>query len=244
MHEQYHLDHTVIYSETDLRGYLSLPAFFSIFQEAALLHAEDLGFGESYCSEAEKMWVLSRLLVKIESFPTHRTKLNLRTWPRQPKGPIALREFILEGDDGKMYAKVTSSWLILDTKTMRPSRPHELFSSLNTEPLGTALEEDAPKLPKSCEGDCKRKLEVKARYSDIDQNQHVNNTRYIRWFLDCYDPEEIVSKRSFNFAINYLKAAEYGDTLKLERYDVEESSFVLGLHEDGTIAFSAKVWFD
>ncbi|MFW6207177.1 MAG: acyl-ACP thioesterase domain-containing protein, partial [Spirochaetota bacterium] len=64
----YQMPHTVLYSETDARGRLSLPSFFALFQEAALLQAEQLGFGETYCTQEGLMWVLSRLLLEVDTF--------------------------------------------------------------------------------------------------------------------------------------------------------------------------------
>lgn len=145
---RYTTEHTVMYSETDARGVLSLPSFFALFQEAALLHAEELGFGETYSKQENLMWVLSRLLLEIDAFPKHRDRIRLSTWPKQPQGPFAIRDYILESEEGTVCARATSSWLLLKLDTMRPIRPQTIFANLSMEGIGLAVEGTAPKFRK------------------------------------------------------------------------------------------------
>ncbi len=234
------MPHTVLYSETDARGRLSLPSFFALFQEGALLQAEQLGFGDSYCSQQGLMWVLSRVLLEIDSFPAHRDELQLSTWPKTPQGPLANRDFLLQSSDGATFARATSAWLLLNTATMRPMRPKELFAPFPLDQLGDAIAAAAPKI-NGADTECSRELEVIARYSDLDQNDHVNNTRYVRWFLDCYSPEEINAVENLRFSINYLQAAAYKDRVKLCRRDSDSQSTVFGYLDNGTPTFSAEI---
>ena len=236
----YSLSHTVLYSEIDARGLLSLPSFFSLFQEAAVLHADALDFGTEYCKREGLMWVISRLLLDIQSFPEHRSQIKVVTWPKAPKGPFASRDFVVKTEDGEKLAVATSSWLLLDTKNMRPVRPQKLFAGYPFEELGEAIEGAAPKIGDKAE-ECDSELDVVVRYSDLDQNMHVNNTRYVRWFLDCYAPEEVTPKGNLRFSINYLQAASYGDYVKLCRFDGDSHSTVRGFRGGGEETFAAQI---
>lgn len=236
----YQMPHTVLYSETDARGRLSLPSFFALFQEAALLQAEQLGFGETYCTQEGLMWVLSRLLLEVDTFPHHRDQIRIKTWPKSPRGPFANRDFLLQASDGTICARATSAWLLLNTESLRPQRPQKLFAQYTLDQLADALPEAAPKI-NTDETECSRELEVTARYSDLDQNDHVNNTRYVRWFLDCYTPAEIDAVEHLRFAINYLQAASYMDKVKLRRCDSDSMSTVYGYLQDDTPTFSARI---
>ncbi len=240
---RYRMNHTVIYSETDARGLLSLPSFFALFQEAALLHAERLGFGETYCEREGRLWVLSRLLLEIDSLPSHREEILLETWPKRPQGPFANRDFQLIGSDGQIHARATSMWLLLDSSTMRPVRPQSVFADFPFDELGEVIAGTAPKVSADGEGR-ESELNVTVRYSDLDQNNHVNNTRYVRWFLDCYTPEEILNTRSFKFLISYQRAAEFNDSIRLLRHDWSGSSTVRGYFEDGSESFAARIWLE
>lgn len=237
---RYRMPHTVLYSETDARGLLSLPAMFSLFQEGALLQAELLGFGESYCEAEGRMWVLSRLLLEIEAFPAHRSNIVLETWPKKPQGPFATRDFLLRSDTEEVMARATSSWLLLDGESLRPVRPQPLFERFPLEELGEAIPGAAPKISAGPEGPG-AELEVTARYSDLDRNNHVNNTRYVRWFLDCYEPREIAPVEKLRFEINYVSSAGFGDRVRLRRNDADGASTVRGFLADGSETFAARI---
>ena len=242
-HDMHHsFSHTIFYSELDSRGNLALPSFFAIFQEAALLHAEVLGFGESYCAEEERMWVLSRLRVEFERSPVHREKILVETWPKEPQGPLARRDFLIYGADGELCTRATSGWILLNTRTMRPVRPQQIFSNFDLEGVGEAIEGSAPKVP-NCDGDA-GDVQVSARYSDLDQNNHVNNTRYVRWFLDCFSPQEFARFDVSGFDINYSRSAAWNDAVLLKRWDVPGSTTVRGYLNDGTESFSAVLRYN
>jgi acyl-ACP thioesterase len=124
---------------------------------------------------------------------------------------------------------------------MRPVRPQPIFEPYPLAELGEAIAGEAVKIGAS-ERECSRELQITARYSDLDQNDHVNNTSYVRWFLDCYRPEEITPSGRLRFAVNYLQAASYGDLVRLCRQDGEAESTVHGYLDSGAEAFSAQIW--
>ncbi|WP_319559566.1 acyl-ACP thioesterase domain-containing protein [Marispirochaeta sp.] len=236
---RYSFSHTVIYSEIDARGQLALPSFSAIFQEAALLQAEVLGFGESYCADEGRMWVLSRLRVEFDRLPVHREEIRVETWPKEPQGPLARRDYRIFGANGDLCARATSGWMLLDTASMRPIRPQQVFQDFDFSGVDEAVEGSAPKVP-GCEGK-ESSVVVTARYSDLDQNDHVNNTRYVRWVLDCFTPEEFDGHEMTGFDINYTRAAGWNDTVTLKRCDKPCVTTVRGYLEDGNESFAAML---
>jgi hypothetical protein len=54
-----------------------------------------------------------------------------------------------------------------------------------------------------------------ARYSDIDYNGHVNNTRYIQWIQDITDPDVLTNATQLRLDINYLHEVRPGETIGL-----------------------------
>jgi acyl-CoA thioesterase FadM len=237
----YSFSHTIIYSEIDTRGCLALPSFSAIFQEAALLQAEELGFGESYCAAEGRMWVLSRLRVEFERSPAHRECIRVETWPKEPQGPLARRDFRIFGADGTLCARATSGWMLLDTAGMRPVRPQQVFKDFDFSDVGEAVRGSAPKVP-GCDGEGSQ-VQVIARYSDLDQNDHVNNTRYVRWFLDCFSPQDFDRLELTSFDINYSRAAGWNDTVTLKRCDMPGSTIVRGYLDDGSESFAAMLHY-
>jgi acyl-ACP thioesterase len=137
-------------------------------------------------------------------------------------------------------ARATSAWLLLNAESLKPLRPGPLFEKFPLAGLGEAIPGTAEKIGGE-KGEAALELEVSALYSDLDQNDHVNNTRYVRWFLDCYRPGEVASVEKLHFSINYLQAAAFNDRLRLRRCDSQTYSTVRGFFEDGTESFAARI---
>lgn len=239
----YRFSHTVIYSETDIGDSLSLSACSSLFQEAAMLQAEALGFGDTYCRREERMWVLSRLQLKTERPVVHREEISVETWPKPPRGPLAMRDYLIRDGSGGVCARATSSWLLLDTATMRPVRPQQLFDSFDFTGAGDALEASAPRVQPVTGLEPASEFTVTARYSDLDAQDHVNNTRYVRWLQDSFAPDELDGLYPAEFTVNYSRAAAWQQVLRIQRFDHDGRSVVRGVLESGEESFTAELRF-
>ena len=57
------------------------------------------------------------------------------------------------------------------------------------------------------------------RYTDLDFNGHVNNTRYVDWFADCFDWQEHQGMELAEATVHFLQEIRPGEqvTLKLRR---------------------------
>ncbi len=239
MELQYSFPHTVIYSETGIRGRMTLPAVSALFQEAALLQAEVLGFGESYCRDEGRMWVLSRLQTEIDQLPQHRDEIVVQTWPKEPQGPLARRDYRIFDSSGRVVIRATSGWMLLDTETLRPVRPQQVFEKFDFSTSEEAIPGTAGKIPPS--GEIGSELEVTAHYSDLDQQGHVNNIRYLRWATDCYTPDEINRVEPSGFSVSYARSAAWNDTVMLKRSDADGSTTVRGTLSDGSESFACII---
>src|SRR5215813_912680 len=67
--------------EVDFEGRATLETLCHYFQEAAWNHAERLGVGYSHLQREQRLWVLSRLLIKIDGYPLWGDAISVRTWP-------------------------------------------------------------------------------------------------------------------------------------------------------------------
>ena len=132
--------------DVDLKRRATLAAVCRYFLEAAWNHAEQLGVGYSHLAEAGRFWVLSRLRVQVERFPQWGEEAELNTWPREPKGVFALRDFELVDASGKQVVSGVSAWLVLDAKTRRPQRLERLKWRLKSFPKKRATGREPEKL--------------------------------------------------------------------------------------------------
>ena len=63
------------------------------------------------------------------------------------------------------------------------------------------------------------------RYSDIDRNQHMNNTRYLEWVDDLFSAGFHRTHTLREILVDYLKECQEGDTLDL-RYGIWDDNTV------------------
>ena len=76
--------------------------------------------------------------------------------------------------------------------------------------------EDELHLPTKCVSDETTKVEDRLiRYSDIDLNGHLNNTKYIDYILDMHTPEFYKHNFVSHIVINYEKEILGGDVVDL-----------------------------
>jgi acyl-ACP thioesterase len=228
---------TIRTAEVDMHNLLKLSSLFLMMQEVAARHAAMSHFGFDDLARQQAFWVLSRAMVRIDHLPVSETAIHVTTWPRGVDKLFALRDFIFTDADGERLGGATTSWLILDRQTMRPRRP-DIFNDVVFPDLPAALNENAPKI-NSHEHSTYSHSQT-ARYSDIDFNRHVNNSRYIDWMIDCLKSGELVAGE-FSFAVNFNHQLALGDTINLYHYRDGETCFFEGRTQETTHVL-AKMW--
>lgn len=202
--------------QVDPNGSLRWKDLADLFQEVAWRHADSADFGR-ILQEANQMWVLSRLEIKCEELPKWGDQVEVFTAGRGVEGLLAFREFLMLGKKGKMLAAGMSSWLLLDSqskKIIAPEKalPDHLFK-INSKPAWIPERHRLKSLEKSAFG-------VKVRASDLDLQNHVNNTSYIRWVEDFMQEEGRIIE---TISINYLAECFLGDQVDffIKRLDSE-----------------------
>ena len=214
--------------EVDFRKRATVESICRCFLDAAWNHAEQLGFGYGHLAKQGLLWVLVRLLVRIERYPLWSDNAELSTWPRGTSGAFALRDFELLERDGKRLATGASNWLVLDAATHRPQRIDKLLFHVPNLVTRIGAGREPRKLPSLQPGAAA--LTTTAQYSDIDVNEHVNSARYIGWLLDSYSPAFHRAHTLRCLEINYVTETRWSDTISVvsdQRSAVEFSHWIV-----------------
>jgi medium-chain acyl-[acyl-carrier-protein] hydrolase len=209
--------------EVDLKKAVTLESLCRHFQEAAWNHAEALGVGYERLQQDNRIWVLSRLVMKLERTPRWGETVTVHTWPRAAKSVFALRDFEMFDATGTRRLGGASAWLVLDISSRKPQRIDKLVSGIKVSGDRRALERDPEKLA-ACEA-ASPVMEVVVRYSDLDVNGHVNNSRYIGWLLDSYPLEFHRTHAATLLEVNYLGETIGGDKLSILSNEVASGEY-------------------
>jgi acyl-ACP thioesterase len=171
-------------------------------QEAASKHADALGVSIQQLLAENYTWLLSRLKIKIGTYPVWGDQLAVHTWPSGIERLFALRDFHLKDQNNNDVAAALSAWLVLDTLKRRPVRISRFVDRLNPLEGRHVLSDPLEKLPKVEAFAYERRFHV--RYRDLDINQHVNNASYVEWMIESL-PADVQNKlRLSELEINFL----------------------------------------
>jgi len=231
--------------------YVSLngePKFYtlaSMFLESAAEHASRFGFGYQDMIRDEVYWVLSRFHVIMYKYPQMDEVVQVETWPKGPDKLFFVRDYRMLSENNSLIANATTAWLILDGKTGRPKKTDDgnlqEFQVTNQH----AIEALPGKIAPVSEPDNERS--VKALYSDLDINKHVNAVKYIEWIQDCYGEDLYKSQNVAEFQINYQLETRYGEDVNIRMKNLSENDpyeYFEGIRsKDQTTAFRAKIKF-
>jgi acyl-ACP thioesterase len=203
----------VRFGSVDRSDRLTLGAVFSIFQEAAISHAEDLGVGRDNLMKSGQGWILSRISVFVERRPRYGDTVTAESWPRGSEKLFALRDYCIRDERGAVMVRGRGCWLIVDIEKRRPLRPQQYIEKLPLNEGLNALQSGGATL--NSRNNLSRFSERQAGYSDIDYYGHVNNARYIQWIQDMCDPELLDKAEKFRLDINYLSEILPGERVEL-----------------------------
>lgn len=198
----------------DYKQQLKLSALFSFMQEAAYQHAEMLGVGFSHLNRNNHFWVLSRVLINVERYPKWNETIHIETWPRGFKQLFGMRDFKITDKDGQVVATATTAWLVLDSVSRRPVRANEVMKHLPDNENRQALDVFPDKLP-FVKGENNFTRIFRADYSSIDQNGHVNNTKYIDWITDVFEKNQHDQMQIKSLQVNFNAELHWNDQLEL-----------------------------
>lgn len=215
------------------QGRLSLYGLLNLLQDIALEHAQAIGFGWRESLERKTFWVLTRQKVVMREWPRWNDEIKIETWIRPTDGAFVVRDFFLFDAQGVLIGEATTSWLRLHADTHKPMR-----EPLTDFPAGSGrCSFDAEKVAIRHAGlTTLGRFEV--RNSDIDGNQHVNNTRYSQWILDAIPIAAHGQHVLDEYNVNFLSETRLGDTIEVQASI--DDGYYQGLRvSDKKIVFSA-----
>ncbi|MEB2783879.1 acyl-[acyl-carrier-protein] thioesterase [Algoriphagus persicinus] len=219
---QFQKDFEVRSYQVDPDGKLSLTALSNLFQEIAWRHADSADFGRNL-QEQNLSWILARIDIKCKKLPSWGDSIKVYTAGRGVDKLFAFREFMITNFDGDILGQGMSSWVLMNVVTKRIFRPENALPPALFDP------EEKPEWQPGkirLKGELLKSEKLKVRYSDLDLNNHVNNTSYVRWV------ENILRENGCHtlpFLINYLAECVMGDELYIHLYKHQDRFIVQGM---------------
>ena len=206
------------------------------FQDVAGAHAKALNCGYDALINQSLVWVLTRVRYALVSDAPMFSKIKVKTWPLPPTRFSYTREYEIVDENGNMLFKGSSEWVLMDINERRLATGKNVYNL--TEFCEKHVFEDRAVKIKSFETDSVP-VTVYPRFTDIDMNGHVNNTKYLNFVIDAIEPKE--NEKISALQIDYRKEV-FSDT-PLSIFSLKENGIVYsrGEDKDGNVMFLAKL---
>ena len=223
-----------LYDRTDT---LKPSSIFDLSQEISGDHADILHCGFTEFIAKGYIWVIVRNYVEFIKPIKHVSSLDLETYLTKPRFVEYPREVCFYSKEG-LVAITKSIWMILDYKTFNVVTP-ELFNDIDyskIHPYFTTRLKKLSLIPKEKLEFCK---DIIVTYSMLDHNGHLNNTHYLDFYLDVYQPSKYIK----SLQVEYIKQGFLNDKISLYRYSENEKDYLYGYRNEDLIFYMKVEYF-
>ena len=224
MQKTYRKTYQITTNMLDCHDCLKMSTLLDVAQEIAGDHAEELGCGFETMIKQDLIWVIVRNYVEIIKKPINFKEIEVVTYPLKPR----FVEFNRETEfyhDGDLFAVSRSTWMVINIKDFSVKAP-DFFKGFDDD-LGY-FKRRIRKLPVIEKSQLQKVKEADVLYSMLDHNGHMNNTKYVDFYLDIFRPEFSVK----TLQIEYIKQSFLDDKLSLYIKENEGKRYLSGYKDD------------
>lgn len=171
------------YHEMGQDRLMRVQSLCNYLEEAAGYHADALGLGLEILAEDGLAWVLAKMRLCIERRPGPGEEFRVDTWPVTIERLQFRRDFEVFDANDQIIAKAVTQWVVMSLSSRRLERFPPYIAAHRPESPRQALDNGDVRI-QALGDDAKTGPSFPVRLADIDQNQHVNNGRYVDFALE------------------------------------------------------------
>ena len=226
MPEPFERDYRIAYSDTDIKRQLRLSRLFTLLQEAATDHAALLGAGREKTLDRGILWIVTLQQATVRRMPVYDEPVRIVTWPGKPKHVLFPRYYRITDEHGDALIEASSLWALMDQNTRKAVFPEQC--GILVPGMQTGMETALPRAPKPPLTE--ETFAFTVPYSYVDQNGHMNNTRYFDLAEDCM-PAALRARRLCGVQTEYSREARPDETITLKKELVGDTFLLAGESE-------------
>ena len=231
------------FRDADADGAIGMRAYINYFQDAATTFMHRLGRGNDVIHEKYGVaWVFLKYRMQVFAKTMYHEPLHVDCWAEPAGRSVAIRNVVEIRMGEQVMARGRLESCLVDLETKRVTR----LDRIGFTPEMTLARENpvAPfgAIAQDTEG-MREIYPYTVRYTDLDNNRHMTNLRYIQLLMDAFTPEEFGGKMLSDLEIHYRNQCLYGEQIRILRGEEEGGHRILALKEDGTPAICARVKF-
>ena len=229
---------TVLPSQVDMWGRLSVAHTFDLFMDTATEAAGALGVGWEMLMKKGLFWITVKTRSRFIDPPRLLETVQVDTWPERPGELRCDRSYMLRrGDETLALGK--TEWAIVNMKDRAPQRLADILPPDLEYPGSPLLPEPFPMIG----GDFGEAPFHAHRVcaTDIDMARHMNNVAYVRALLDGFSTKEWQGLNVKQLDVIFLNSAREGETLSFQKRREGDLLDIRGTLPDGRASVLARL---
>ncbi len=200
--------------QVDMTRRLRMSDLFRLLEEASIAHTELLGCTRDKTLDRGLLWVITRQLVEIDEMPAYDEEIIVRSWQGDMQHVFFPRFYEIERE-GRVMIRGQALWMLMEEESRTLVMPEDYDIFIPGRPDAGDMMLPAVVIPESA-GETAVSTALVTRFSQVDINGHMNNTRYFDVIDDCIaDQRPGVPKKVL---ANYLSELRLGDEFILNQY--------------------------
>ena len=231
--QPYEMKFTLSPVHVDRFGNAKPSALLLMCQQAAGGHCSRLDLDWDTLMKKNMFWALIRTRFAITRLPKEGETIALKTWPMPTTRVAYPRATVAYDEQRQELFRSTSLWILMDAGSRAMLLPGKSGITLEGITLGGELPAPASLTPMEMTEFAQRQV----RFTDIDRNGHMNNTRYMEWFWDLLDSDFHREHPLKAFTACYLSEAKEGEVLHTGWSRVADNCMRLEIRRDGEETF-------
>ena len=241
--QQFHIDPAAV----DRFGRLKPSMLLLYAQEVAGHHSDQLSFTYEELARRGLFWAIIRNRVSITRLPREHENITIETWPMPTTRTAYPRSTVAYDEQGNELFRCISLWVLMDVNSRAMVLPGR--SGVELEGTLRGLELPAPKslAPRPLG----KQLGRCVRFTDLDVNGHMNNTKYLDWLMDLLPSWFHREHTLKDFTLCYMNEALEGQPLQIHWELDETGALQVDIHRNKPEAngdfdriFAARVEFE
>ena len=218
--------------DVDFNGVARASSLMKYIQSAAECQLTEGGLSYSELRKKERAFILSRIKMEFTECVRAYEPLVALTFPCTSRGYSFLRCYKLLRD-GETIGRAVSVWALVNTENHALVPVNDMELGLETyDPIDMPLSRIV--IPK----DAETVGTYTVNYADLDQNRHMNNTRYPDMYSNFLPLE---NKRIESITVSYLAEAPAGDTLTVMRAFKDGFYYFRTIRSDGKVNSESEI---
>lgn len=166
-------------TQVDPREELTYRGLLEICEYMGMEDLNVLGFPYEKTLKDGLAWVVASFSFNIYRLPKYKEEIEISTHPKKHSVLVYPRSYIFKDSNGKIIVEAEGEWALIDFNTRKIAIPSRVGID-----FGSDTSEDKVFDYHIDQRDLVSKYIRKVVYSDLDVNNHVNNTKYAAWIGD------------------------------------------------------------